>query len=124
MVTALKVEPGEYPCVTELNQDYESLAAAVSIGTGTQCSVRRMDLGKGVSILHSWEGLSLSMRGNRRVRRRIIPGVFYVVGIEDDQLRSLTDDELMKYEKRYWNPQFFCEEEMVNSWFDGPWLML
>ena len=124
MVIALKVMPGEYPCVTELDQDYESLVSAVSIGTDTRCSVRQMKLEKGVAILHSWEGLSLGLHGNRRVRRRIIPGVFYVVGIEDDQLRSLTDNELMKYEKRYWQPQFFCEEEMVNSWFDGPWLML
>ena len=124
MVTALKVEPGEHPCVTELDQDYESLVSAVSIGTDIRCSVRKMNLEKGVAILHSWEGLSLGLHGNRRVRRRIIPGVFYVVGIEDDQLRSLTDDELMKYEKRYWHPRSFSEEEMIDSWFAGLWLML
>lgn len=125
MVTALIVKPGCIPCEIQLDTDLQSLEKAVSLGTGMECSVRLMDLEKGVTMIHAWEGLSLGLPGNRRVKRRIIPGVFYVLGKdEDQQFRSLTEDEVRKYTKKYWNFRKYSEEEMINSWFDGLWLML
>ena len=118
MVTALMVKPNEHPCITQLCDDGKFLDLAVSLGTDMMCSARAMQLEKGVVILHACEGASLSLPGNRRVKRRIIPGIFYIVGVEKGKLRSLTDVEVAKYTSRYWEPEVFTQDEIIDSWFD------
>ena len=124
MVTALMVEPGKHPWITQLCSDSRFWDMAVSVGTDMQCSARIMELGNGVIILHAWEGLTMSLPGNRRIKKRIIPGVFYVVGMEKGMLRSLTDEEIVKYMDKLWKIQHFTEDEMMESWFEGIFSML
>lgn len=115
------VKPGEHPCIAQLCDNSEFLDMAVSVDADGDLiySTRTMALDPGIAILHAWEGASLSLPSNRRVKKHIITGVFYIVGVEKEKLRSLTDSEITKYMARFWEPELYTDDEIIDSWFDG-----
>lgn len=119
MVMALMFSPGQHPQLVHLLDDGPYLAQVVSIGSDLRCTARAMQVGKDVIAIYSEEGLTFGLVPNRKVGKRIMAGTFYIVGEKDDNLRSLTLEELIKYGKRYWDPEEYTEDEVINSWFDG-----
>lgn len=124
MVTALMVKPGEQPFICQLVDDGDYLNAAVSVGDSMMCSATSLKLEKGVSVIYAWEGVSLGRKGNRKIGKRIIAGTFYVVRIKDGQLRSLTEEDIVKYTLRFWETEEYTDDEVIDSWFDGLFLAM
>ena len=118
MVTALIVQPCRHPQITQLCDDKDFLDLSVSRDADFICSATATPLEKDIAIIHSQEGASLCQAGNRRVKNRIIAGTFYIAGVQDGKLRSLSDKEISKFTLRFWEPEIFTEEEGLDSWFD------
>lgn len=119
MVMALMFSPGEHPQLVHLLDNGPYLAQVVSIGSDLRCTANMMYVGKGVAAIYSEEGLTFGLLPNRKVGKRIMTGTFYIVGEKDGNLRSLTLEEIIRYAKRYWDPEDYTEDEVINSWFDG-----
>lgn len=122
MVTALMVKPGEKPCVAPLIDDSCFLDAMVSVGATLMCSAAVLPIEKDIVAIYAWDGVMAGLKGNRKIGKRIVAGVFYVVRIVDGQLRSLTADELSKYSYRFRTIREYSDKEVMDSWFDGLWL--
>ena len=119
MVTALMVKPDEHPLITHICDNTEFLNMAVSVDTIVPCSAQAIRLEKDIAIIHAQEGVLLSLPGNRRVNDHIIAGTFYVVGVKDGKLRSLTDAEIVKYTSQFWETEIFTDNEVLDSYFDN-----
>lgn len=52
------------------------------------------------------------MDGNRRFGSSIIAGPFFVVGLTEDDFRSLSDSEVMRYMDRFKEPEQISQEEV------------
>lgn len=117
MVTALKIRPGKHPAPTLLCDDRDFLNCAVSVGmeVGGTAGAMRLD---DAAIIYNKEGPLLGADGNRRVGPHILAGTFYVVGHADGRLISLSDDQMERYTSRFWQPEYFSEDEVLDSWFD------
>ena len=86
------------------------------------CSAAVLPIEKDVVAIYAWDGVMAGLKGNRKVGKRIVAGVFYVVRIVDGQLRSLTADELSKYSYRFRTIREYTDTQVMDSWFDGLWL--
>ena len=119
MVTALIVLPNQHPQITQLCDDRAFLDLSVSRGTDSMCSAVAISLEKGIAIIYAQEGALLCLPGNRSVGNHIIAGTFYVVGVKDGKLRSLTDAEIIKYTSQFWESEIFTDDEVLDSYFDS-----
>ena len=107
-IKVLMVEPGKHPKEVTIGNDLDSLQKAVSIGCDHQGLIEIVGIEDRVCILCNEEGKLLGLEGNRRLGADIITGVFYVVGEESrGNLISLTDNQMEKYRRRFWNPEYF-----------------
>ena len=118
MVTALIVLPNQHPQITQLCDNRRFLDLSVSRGTDFMCSAAALPLVDGLAVLYPQQGALLCLPGNRRVNGHIIAGTFYIVGVKDGILRSLTDAEITKYTLQFWEPEIFSEDEVLDSYFD------
>lgn len=119
MVTALMFKPGEHPEMVQLIDDGIYLDLAVSFGCELRCSATAMRVGDGVIALYADEGITFGLTPNRKIGKQILAGTIYIVGETNGELRSLELEEVIKYGKRYWQPESYTEDETVDSWFDG-----
>ena len=119
-VIALKVSPGKRPVITHLCDDGEYLDLAVSVDDWVplHCAEARPIKG-GVVAICAEQSYALDLEANRRVGKCILSGTFYIVGHKNGKLRSLRKDEIVKYTSKYWEPELFTADEVVDSWFDG-----
>lgn len=122
LVTALMVKPGEKPCVVELCSDTDFLNAAVSIGAVVMCTAAVLPIEKDIVAIYAWDGVMAGLRGNRKIGKRIVAGTFYVVGVVNGKLRSLTDVEIEKFHYRFRRIREYDDQEVMDSWFDDLWL--
>ena len=122
MVTALMVKPGEKPCPTSIHDDTEYLNAMVSMGATLVCTAAVLPIEKNVVATYAWEGVMAGLRGNRKIGKRIVAGTFYVVRVTNGELCSLTEEDVAKYCYRFRKAGKFDDDEVINSWFDGPFL--
>lgn len=120
IVVALMVSPGKRPVITHLCDDGEYLNLAVSIDdcTPLHCAEAR-PIKSGVVAICAEQSYALDLEPNRRVNKRILSGTFYIVGSKAGRLRSLRKDEIVKYTTKFWEPELFTKDEVVDSWFDG-----
>ena len=59
------------------------------------------------------EAKLLGMEGNRRLESgSILAGPFFVVGVQGENFRSLTDEETSRYLQRYAQPQKISPQEV------------
>lgn len=119
MVTALVVQPNQHPQITQLCDNRSFLDLSVSRGTDFMCSAVALPLEDNLAVLYPQQGTLLCLPGNRRVGNRIIAGTFYVVGVKDGKLRSLTDAEIIKYTSQFWETEIFTDDEVLDSYFDS-----
>lgn len=119
MITALMVAPGDHPVVTVLCCCKTFLDLAVSFGAGEPCEVSFFSLTDDAGILYNREAIFYGLKGNRRIGRRILTGVFYVVGVRDGSLTSLSDEQISRYEMLFYNPEAYTEKEVDDAFFDS-----
>lgn len=115
-IRVLMVEPEAHPREITIHNDLDSLQKAVSIGSDHQGLIEIIGIDDRVCIICNEEGKLIGLAGNRRVGNDIIAGVFYVVG-EDGRgnLVSLPDDDMEKYRKQFWEPEFFTDEAVADA---------
>ncbi len=119
MVVALQVRPNQHPTITMLCDDRSYLDLAVSVDVDTQLSAGGFRLENDIYIVYAENSSPMVLPGNRRAGKRIVCGTFYIIGVKDGKLRSLTDREISSYSKRYWEPELFTDDELLDSWLDN-----
>jgi hypothetical protein len=103
------VEPHKKPFVSEVEDTLEALQRAV--GDGLIEDIYNGDM---TSIVCNDESKLRGMEGNRRIGdgSSIIAGPFFVVGINGENYRSLSDAEVDKYLKMFDTPEDISQEEV------------
>lgn len=76
-------------------------------------------LEKSVGILRNEEGALLSLKGNRKVYDEIIAGTFFIVGInKEGNITSLSEENLKKYQRLFWQIEDYSDDEVSKSYWD------
>ena len=118
MVTALMIQPGSHPCITQLCADGLYLNYAVSKGCDTLCCASMFALEKNVAVVYAADGVFYGMKPNRRIGKRIITGTFYIVKVKDGALCSLTEKEIVKYSLRFRERELWSDTEAIDAMFN------
>lgn len=117
MVTALMVPPNGHPTITQLVDDSNFLDRAVSKDTDYQLTASALKIETGIIALHSDEGMLLMIHPNRQIGKKIMAGTFYIVGVHNGHLRSLTDKEIVRFTLRFWDTEIHSSDDVFESWF-------
>lgn len=101
------VEPGREPFVTEIGADLDSEQAAVY---GWIELIYNED---DTIIVGNEEAKLIGMAGNRHLDYGgIIAGPFFIIGDAGEDFRSLDDEEVDKYMRKYATPENITQEEV------------
>lgn len=109
-IKVLLVEPGKYPSVIEIGKELEDLQAAVG---GYIEEAYPFD--EPVTLIINEEGKINGEPLNRALRDRegriydVVAGSFLIAGITTDDLCSLTNEQISKYEKHFHQPEAFVQ---------------
>ena len=100
------VEPNRPPFISEVANDLKSLQRAVGGHIEAVC------MGDDTILVCNEEGKVKGMEGNRHVGNSIIAGPFFIVGEDEDDFRSLTDEETQRYMERFAQQEQISQEEV------------
>lgn len=117
MVTALMVQPGKQPCITQLCCDGLYLNYAVSKGCDALCCANIIALEKNIAVVYAADGVFYNLKPNRRVGKQIVCGTFYIVKVKNKELCSLTDREIVKYSFRFRECEWWTDSEAIDAIF-------
>lgn len=110
LMRVVYVEPNKAPRVMEKPHTLEAEQNAVG---GLIELVYNDD---NTAIVCNDEGKLIGMEGNRRLENgTIIAGPFFVVGLTEDDFRSLTDEEVVKYMNQFAEPEQISQEEVESD---------
>ena len=115
-ITALMVAPNLNPIEVRLYKGRAFLRAAVSVCCDGLCPVSVLSLGHKACILYNNEFQIFTTHCNRRVAEKVIGGVFYIVGLENGKLTSLSQDDVELYKALFWEPDEFSEDEKIDAY--------
>lgn len=109
-IKVVMVEPNKRPIVTTIKTKLENLQEAVG------GLIEIIDIEANICILCNEEGKLIGLEGNRKLGDDILVGTFYVCGSNDEgDLVSLTDSQIDKYIKFFWETQAFTQGEIEDS---------
>lgn len=117
MVTALIIRPGEHPWPTLLCDDREYLNRAVSSKTSLPFTAMVKRVEEGIVVLYGDEAAVLDGVGNRCINGCIFAGTSFIVGCQDGELRSLSDEDIARYTVQLWEPEQYTDDEIMDSYF-------
>ena len=118
-IRALMVEPMKYPRDVYLESTMSALKSAVSIGCDELCEVKAKKLEKGIYAIFNQDMYYYDLQGNRKIGKDIIAGIFYVLATDaNHHPQSLSDNELQKYLNKFWEPEHFTYEDIIESMFN------
>lgn len=109
-IKVIKVEPKKEPEVVMLNNEYKDLSAAV--GGLIQMVYPYSDK---VGLMLNDEGKLLGMEPNRSLKDEdgniydVIAGTFYVVGLDEENFGSLSEELIEKYIKKFKQPYLYVQ---------------
>ena len=109
-IKVIKVEPRKEPEVVMLKNEYKDLSAAV--GGLIQVVYPYSDK---VGLMLNDEGKLLRMEPNRSLKDEdgniydVIAGTFYVVGLDEENFGSLSDELIEKYMKEFKQPYMYVQ---------------
>lgn len=109
-IKVIKVEPRKEPEVVMLKNEYKDLSVAV--GGLIQVVYPYSDK---VGLMLNDEGKLLGMEPNRSLKDEdgntydIIAGTFYVVGLDEENFGSLSDELIEKYMKEFKQPYMYVQ---------------
>lgn len=117
MVTALMIQPGKQPCITQLCCDGLYLNYAVSKDCDTLCCANMMVLEKNIAIVYAADGVFYNMQPNRKIGKQIVCGTFYIVKVKNKELCSLTEKEIIKYSLQFREREWWTDSEAIDALF-------
>lgn len=109
LMRVVYVEPGKPAYAAEIENSLRSLQRAVG------GYIQAVSNGDGTVIVCNEEGKLNSLPPNRRLVGDVLVGNFFVIGTEDVDFRSLTDEETEKYLARFAEPEEITDEEVEAS---------
>ena len=115
-IQAMMVWPGDRPCMTYLLDDRRFLDFAVGLGSDFGGEAAVMKLSDTAAILYNNEALICELRGNRRIGKKLLAGVFYVVGVGNGKLVDLPFKEMELYYERFWEPECYTEADVKEAY--------
>ena len=114
-IKVLMVEPGKTPKVTTIKNELESLQDAVSIGAGERGLIEIITISEDACILCNEEGKLIGLEPNRRLGDDILCGVFYVTGNGEEDLASLSEENIEAYKKIFEKPESFEDGDVERT---------
>ena len=106
LLRVVYVEPGRAPYETEIDSSLRGLQKAVG------GLIEPLYLEDGCILVCNEEGKLHGMPGNRRLGDSIIAGPLFICGDEGENFRSLTDEEVNHYLRRFAEPEQISDEEV------------
>ena len=107
LMRVLYVEPGKAPYEAEIGNDLRSMQRAVGNGL-----IEPIFMDDGCVLVGNEESMLRGMQGNRHLDGGgIIAGPFFICGDAGEDFRSLTDEEVNKYMKKYAEPEYISDDE-------------
>lgn len=109
LLKVVYVEPNKPAYLAEVEHTLEGEQRAV--GGMIECIYCHDDQ---TCVVGNEEAKLIGMEGNRRFNdgKSVIAGPFFVVGLQGDGFRSLTDEEQAKYLEKYAEPEQISQEEV------------
>lgn len=107
-IEVLKVSPGEYPCRVTVGIELKDLQSAV--GGHIECFYPYEE---NIGLLVNEEGKINGSKLNRAVYGEdgnlldVIAGDFLIVGMTEEGVGSLTEEQIKRYEEKFHQPQTF-----------------
>lgn len=117
-IDVLMIEAGVRPCKVSVFSDYESLQILISPFLSLLSDIEFIMLEKDVVLFCNKEGALLGLKGNRRVDDIIIAGTFFVAGVEDGKIASLTKEKQEKYRKRFAKIENYTDKEVSEAYWN------
>ena len=111
LLKVVYVEPGKPAYAAEIEDTLKAKQRAVG------GMIELVNNGDGTAIICNEEGKLEGLPANRRIEEisDVIVGNFFVVGLGEENFRSLTDEETEKYLKRFECPEEIEQEEVEES---------
>lgn len=120
IIQTLMVEPGKNPVCAYLPLNRAALDQAVGVNASSSGVARVKEIDPGIYALYQDEGIPFELEGNRRVGNQIIAGVFYVIAADElGNVSTLSDRDLKKYQERFWKPEKYTFEEMIQEYMEA-----
>ena len=115
-IKVLQITPGATPKTIFLQTSIEAFNNAVSIGAYEPGIAASIKLEDNIYLLYYKDRFFAGLSPNRRVKGRILFGIFYVVATDKETIpRSLTEIERKKYFTQFKYPEEFSEKEVVGE---------
>lgn len=118
-IDALMVVAGVKPCKVSIKGTYKYLKYLVNPNLSLMADIEATMLEKDVAVIYNSEGYLLGLKGNRKVKKTIIAGTFFVVGVKDGVIASLTKEKQEKYYKRFEKEEIYSDNEVSVSYWDS-----
>lgn len=116
-IRVLMVRPECPPEAIYLQPTLGAMRNALSLKFGDSFyEIETKKIAKNIYVLFNKDRFLADLQGNRWVKDEILAGVFYVMAFQNkSHPRSLTDDEVERYTKRFLVPEYWSEPEVVES---------
>ena len=118
-IDVLMIVVGVQPCKVSIVGTYKSLKYLVNPNLSLTADIEAIMLEKDVVLIYNREGALLGLKGNRKVNNSIIAGTFFVVGVKDGIIASLTKENKEKYYKRFEEIDIYSDSEVSASYWDS-----
>ena len=111
LIRVLVVEPGRKPYESEIVNTLRGQQLAV------EGYIEYVDNGDGTYIVCNEEGKLQHMQPNRRYYDDILVGPFFVAGVGEDDLCSLTDEQVAAYMERFAEPEQIAQSDVGSIFY-------
>lgn len=120
-IGALMIVAGVKPCKVNIVGTYKNLKYLVNPNLSLMTDIEIIMLEKDIALICNSEGALLNLKGNRKIGKNIIAGTFFVVGVKDGRIDSLSKEKAEKYYKRFEKIEIYSDSEVSASYWDT-WL--
>lgn len=118
MIDVLLVEAGVKPRKVSVENDIKTFRRLLTPKLSFLSDVDVIMLEKDVALLYNKEGVLLGLTGNRRVENLIIAGSFYVVGVSNGNLATLSQEKQAKYAKRFEKVENHTDKDVSKAYWE------
>lgn len=121
-IDVLMVVAGIKPCKVSIIGTHKNLKYLVNPNLSLMADIEAIMLEKDVALICNSEGALLNLKGNRKIGKTIVAGTFFVVGVKDGLIASLTKEKQDKYYRRFEKIEIYSDSEVSasywNTWID------